>query len=247
MQGFPFVTAEELRAINELAGERYGLERSQLLEVAGARLAAMATEILGVLESREQVRPFCVVCGPGDNGAAGLVAARHLQSSGYRARVVVAQSEEEMRKFNLARLRTLELMGVQILRPDTSAGGPGIPMEKMPSLILDALIGCGIEGDLNPEMGRLVRWMNTVGVPILSLDVPSGLDPTTGEHGENCVKAHTTMTLALPKRGLLNPSSRQFVGRLILADIGLPRVLFRELGLEVTGRFPPGGRISLLV
>ena len=247
MQGFPFVTAEEIRKINDLAADRYGLERAQLLEVAGARLAAMATEILGVLESREQVRPFCVVCGPGDNGAAGLIAARHLQSSGYRARTVVTQPDEEMREFNRIRLHTLELMDVQILRPDTGPGGPGIPMEKTPSLLLDALIGCGIEGELDPGMGRLVRWMNNVGVPILSLDVPSGLDPTTGEHGANCVKAHTTMTLALPKMGLLDPSSRQFVGRLILADIGIPRILYRELGLEVTGRFPPGGRMSLLV
>lgn len=82
-------------------------------------------------------------------------------------------------------------------------------------------------------------------VPVLALDVPSGLDATTGVPGSPCVRASATMTLALPKTGLLAPQAQPYVGTLYLADIGVPDVLYRQMGLAVGPIFAQAAVIRL--
>ncbi|MFO7769409.1 MAG: NAD(P)H-hydrate epimerase [bacterium] len=244
--GFPAVTAEEIRDVDRLAVEKYGISHGQMMEMAGDRLASLAAEILGLPDHHGTPAPILLMIGPGDNGSAGLVASRLLSNRGLEPRVVCACEMEKLGEETLRRLHTLRQMGIRITEIDPEGEGPGLEGEDHPALIIDALVGSGLTGPLEGKAARPVKWMNGAGAPILSLDVPSGLDPTTGERDGPCVQAHTTMALALPKTGLLVQEARKVVGRLILADIGLPRGLYADLGLSVTGRFPPLGRLSLL-
>lgn len=100
-------------------------------------------------------------------------------------------------------------------------------------LALDALIGYGLNGSSKGWTAALIARLNASGFPLLALDVPSGLDATSGECPGPCIRAAATLTLALPKTGLLTPNGRAASGRLYLADIGIPPVLYNLLGLSV--------------
>lgn len=112
-------------------------------------------------------------------------------------------------------------------------------------LIIDAVLGYGLLGPPRVEIARLLERLQAAGRPILSLDVPSGLDPDSGRPVEPAILATATMTVALPKRGLFTAAGRRHTGRLYLADIGLPQALYARLGLDVDAIFD-AGRIVVL-
>ena len=107
-------------------------------------------------------------------------------------------------------------------------------------LILDAMLGYGSSGDPRPPIAGWIRLANGSGRPILALDSPSGLDTTTGIPDTPCIQATATLTLALPKTGLLTTSARSFVGDLYLGDIGVPSELYTAMGLKVDSPFHSG-------
>ena len=104
---------------------------------------------------------------------------------------------------------------------------------KETDLILDCLLGYNTVSDPRPPINQLIKKANQSGKSILSLDLPSGLNATTGKPGNPCIRASYTLTLALPKTGLKTKTGKEPVGELFLADIGLPPELYSELGLEV--------------
>jgi NAD(P)H-hydrate epimerase len=104
-------------------------------------------------------------------------------------------------------------------------------------LILDAIIGYSLSGNPRGVAADLIRWANMKNTPILALDTPSGLDTTSGRAYEPTIRATATMTLALPKQGLLNPNSTLYVGELYLADISIPPELFAKMGIAVPPLF----------
>jgi NAD(P)H-hydrate epimerase len=120
----------------------------------------------------------------------------------------------------------------------------GIPTgEPEPAtLIIDALIGYSLQGDPMGRPAELIGWANNQAAPILALDTPSGLDVTTGVPGAPCVRAAATMTLALPKLGLYQASE---VGRLYLADISVPALVYRRMGLSVGSLFRDGPLLEI--
>ena len=157
-----------------------------------------------------------------------MVAARHLHDRGAEGSVVLAAEQMRLKQAPAHQWNILFNLGLpQAIEGDLSTG----------DLILDALIGYGLHGD---PLGAPARWIelaNASGRPVLALDTPSGLDNTTGRPGNPCLRAAATLTLALPKAGLLAPEARPYVGDLYLADIGVPPELYRRLGLEVGAIF----------
>jgi len=99
------------------------------------------------------------------------------------------------------------------------------------------VIGYSLAGNPRGWTAKMIDRINSLSIPILALDVPSGLDATTGEIYNPCVQATATMTLALPKTGLVKPDVKQVVGSLYLADISVPDVLYKEMGIDVTPLF----------
>jgi len=141
--------------------------------------------------------------------------------------VVLSRSPGDMQAAAVAQVEALPRLGARLSTDPQSA-----------DLIIDALVGYSIRGDPSGRAGELICWANDTSAPTLALDLPSGLDPTTGAPGTPTVTADATLTLALPKRGLyLEPS---LVGDLYLGDIGVPAQAYRSLGLEVADPFGAG-------
>lgn len=216
----PTVTAEQMREVDRLAVERFGLLLIQMMENAGIRLAELVLR-------KFQPGKVAVLCGRGGNGGGGLVAARHLANRGVRVGVTLGADPDRLGNVPKHQLSILERMGVSIgTEPSVS------------DLILDALIGYSLRGDPRSRAADLIWWANEQATPVCSLDVPSGLDATTGESRDPCIRATATLTLALPKAGLASASD--VVGDLYLADISIPTELYSGLGIEVHPIFASG-------
>lgn len=114
-------------------------------------------------------------------------------------------------------------------------------------LILDAIIGYSFNDSPRGTAADLIRWANAQSAPILSLDTPSGLDVTSGTAHDPTVRAAATLTLALPKQGLLSPDARKFVGDLYLADISVPPELYANMGIVVPPLFAESDLIRVTV
>ena len=221
----PTLTRAQMREVDRLMTEEYGIQLPQMMENAGLQLAQLArSQLADPLERRRIV----VLAGRGNNGGGGLAAARRLSGWGAEVTVVLADAPEAFRDIPALQLGILTRMAVPVER---FAGS--LPPHD---LLIDALIGYGLEG---PPRG-LVRDLIAAScstAETIALDVPSGLDADTGEAPGAAVRASATLTLALPKIGLTLPAAREYVGALYLADIGVPAGLYARLGIGTPSPF----------
>lgn len=224
------VTAAQMREVDRAMIEDFRIELVQMMENAGRSLAELAVDAFGP-------RRVVVLAGPGGNGGGGLVAARHLVNRGRAVHAVLSAPQARLGPVPAHQLDILRRMGVSI---STAPAPSGLDALGEPDLIIDELIGYGLAGDPTEPAAELIRWADAHPAPVLSLDTPSGLDVTTGRAARPRVHAAATLTLALPKTGLLGARE---VGRLYLADILVPPLLYREMGIEVGDLF---GRSSVV-
>jgi len=221
LRPFPAITATQMAEVDRLMIETYGILLIQMMENAGRQLAEQARRMLG---GRLAGQTVVVLCGAGNNGGGGMVAARHLHNRGAKVRANLVGDPARLKETLAHQWRILETLELDAkISPDVSEA----------DLIIDALVGYGLSGDPRGPVAEWIDRANASGRPILALDTPSGLDPTTGRPGSPCVRATATLTLALPKTGLLALEARPFVGDLYLADIGVPPELYQTLGIEV--------------
>jgi NAD(P)H-hydrate epimerase len=213
--GFVYLTAEEMAEADRTAIEDYGIDVLALMENAGLSTANLARRMLG---GRVEGKGVCALVGKGNNGGDGLVAARHLHNWGAVVQVVLAGDRSELRDVPARQAQTVGKMGIPFK-------GPGEDFGKV-QLLIDALLGYGSKGNPREPVAGLIRRANASRIPILAVDIPSGMDATTGEAGEPCIDARATVTFGLPKTGFLNPTARTHVGELYLADISMPRPIY---------------------
>jgi NAD(P)H-hydrate epimerase len=220
------VSVDQMREVDRLMTEEAGISLLQMMENAGRCLATHARGMLGG-DARE--RQVVILAGRGGNGGGGLAAARRLFGWGAAVTVVLAQPREDMRGVPGQQLTILEWIGIPV-----RLAADGISdLFSGADLVIDALIGYSLRGAPAGPVAALIRHANASGRPMLALDLPSGLDGDRGEVSEPTIRATETLTLALPKRGLLAPAARPWVGRLHLADISVPEKVYRRLGLTV--------------
>jgi NAD(P)H-hydrate epimerase len=206
------VTEAEMREVDRIAINETGPNLFQMMENAGRNLALTAIDMLG---SSWRDRPVVVLSGTGGNGGGGITAARHLKNHGATVTVVLTGTD---------RLGAVPADQLAIYR---SAGGlVAVDPPRDAALIVDALIGYSLSGVPRGRSLELIEWSNAAVAPTLSLDVPSGIDATTGGATGAVVNAVTTLTLALPKTGLCAPQA----GSLILGDLGIPAEVYTRLG-----------------
>ncbi len=221
--GLPAVTTEQMREVDRLMVDEYGIVLLQMMENAGRALAVLARArfLAGAVAER-----VVVLAGRGGNGGGGIVAARRLAGWGADVAIVLATARERLTDVPRHQLVAAERMGLAI----TEDGG--LPEAD---LIIDALIGYSLHGAPAGRTAELIRGATASQTPVLSLDVPSGLDAGSGEVFDPVVRATATLTLALPKTGLSLPATSPYVGELYVADIGVPPALYAEptLGLDV--------------
>ncbi|HTU33163.1 MAG TPA: NAD(P)H-hydrate dehydratase [Candidatus Acidoferrum sp.] len=230
------LTAAEMREVDRLTTERYGVPGLTLMENAGRSIAEFIRDRFPDLARRRIV----VVCGKGNNGGDGFVAARHLQKMAGSVAVFLFADPKEIKgdaAKNLARLK--RNVKVQRFGTQVSGSGPAVHSaltwskglgEKL--ILVDALLGTGIRGLVKGHLAGAIRSINNHpdGTSVISLDIPSGLDSDTGEvHGE-CVSADHTVTFTSPKRGMVLHDASNAIGQLAVRDIGSPPELIDEIG-----------------
>jgi NAD(P)H-hydrate epimerase len=229
-QGLPVVTAERMREIDREATLKRGLPVIDLMENAGR---AVGGEVASFLESRGRKLPgsrIAVCCGRGANGGDGLVAARILKEGGAEVQVFICAVRKEGQG---AAGRYPEPVQANLERA-RAAGVPIFPAEDEVALfaglaqtdvILDGLLGTGSSGKPAGTVHKVIQAIACCQKPVVAIDLPSGMDPDTGGHGGVCVTAALTLTLGLPKRGLVAASALRYVGELKVLDIGFPKDL----------------------
>lgn len=215
------LTTEQMAEVDRLMIEEYGILLIQMMENAGRNLAEQARRMLG---GKLVGRRIVVLCGRGNNGGGGMVAARHLHERGAAVSAKLVGDPAGLKEIPAHQWDILQVLAL------TQADDPDLAQAD---LILDAIIGYGLTGNPRGQAARWIRQANQAQKPILALDTPSGLDTTTGSAGEPCIRATATLTLALPKVGLLSPAVRPVIGELYLADISVPPELYRRLGLDI--------------
>lgn len=229
----PVVTAAEMRALDSATIEEIGLPVMALMETAGRAVAEAALRMLGSRRGH-----VMVVCGPGNNGGDGFVAARVLCDRGVDAVVYLASALEAVRGDARAHLEIFERAGGvvrMITAPDQLAavGAAVVPAVVPPALVIDALFGVGLARPIEGHLAEVVAMMGKAG-PILAVDIPSGLDADTGRELGVAVTAERTITMAVLKIALVSAPGFARAGEVEVADIGIPRALIAASGVRAS-------------
>ena len=214
-------TAAQCKAIDRLAIESLPIAGYQLM----CRAARSAQQWITRLYPKAS--DFNVVCGAGNNGGDGFVLARLLFESGHKVTVTLADSQLEDKLTGEAREAWNDLPKGVFKTPFDSA------FNDESDLIVDALLGIGLTGDVRSETAAIIDWINQQQSPVFSLDMPSGLSADTGAVLGCAVKADATLTFIAPKQGLFIGQARNHVGRVMVDELGVPVDLFPETPCEL--------------
>jgi hydroxyethylthiazole kinase-like uncharacterized protein yjeF len=213
------VTADEMRKIDEDTIRTIGIPSMALMENAGnlvAREVAQFSEAAGWLRKKKAPH-WAILVGKGNNGGDGLVAARHLLESGIMATIIYALPPHLLTgDAALQRVAVINLGIRQVVY-----GTDTIEWRQFDGIV-DALLGTGSAGAPRGSLASLIREANDSGLPIISIDIPSGIDPDTGQTYEPCIKATKTIALAFLKRGLAQHPGKEMAGDISVGKIGIP-------------------------
>jgi len=225
------VDAATMRAMDERAMTEFAMKNLQLMENAGR---AVADVVLGELRRRKAAPArVAIICGKGNNGGDGFVCARHLANAGVEVSLFVLAPQGAYRGDSRVNLRTWLKMGGRATLIKS-----GADLEKNSAalqhahVVVDALLGTGITGGARGLYAEVIEYINGLWGAVVAVDVPSGLDATTGKAEGPVVRADVTVTMALPKTGFFLPPGASFVGRLEVGDIGMPGALLADSALR---------------
>lgn len=224
----PVVTAAQARDVDRLLAQDAGVGAAQILEQVGRSVAETVRQLVG---GDLSAVPVTVLAGQGGNGAGGLAAARLLAAAGADARVLLlgrARMPEQV--------RGLHAIGVAVVPPD--------PRPEPGEVVIDAMIGVGLRPPVRGAVAALLEWLHRFDVPVVAVDLPSGMHPDEGLLGP-CVAADVTVVLGAPKPAVLAPECRPYLGDVYLADLGIPTRVWREAGVEPVGVFGRGPLVRL--
>ncbi len=224
------VSAEDIRRIDQRAIREYAIPSFLLMENAGRSVSDV------ILRDYKPCKVLIFV-GKGNNGGDGLVIARHLANRGFSVQVILLEDPVHLKPDPLLNYNIVRRMNIpSVLMADGSeaAASGEVPFEggknlieycRDPDLIVDAIFGVGIHSPVRGIFEKVIRAINASKKPVVSIDIPSGLDADTGQVHGVAVKATKTVTLALPKRGLFEGEGPRYAGEIEVADIGIPREL----------------------
>ena len=225
-------TAAQMAEADRIASEDLGIALELLMENASRQIAAAARAFLGDVAGKRIV----ALVGGGNNGGDALGALRHLAGWGANVGVVLSRPAERLRPLARRQHDILERLGLLCDK---------VAIEDA-DLLLDGLLGYSVTRPPRDAVAEAIRAANASRLPILAVDLPSGLHPDTGEPLGVTIRAALTVTLALPKRGLIETRSGALVGDLLLADIGIPPQAFDRLAIETRGLFESGDLVRII-
>ena len=215
------LTRDQVRNIDKQALERYHIPGIVLMENAARAVADLVWKMYG-----HQDRSVMILCGGGNNGGDGLAVARNLHNRGCKIDIIL--SGDPARYSGDAKINwdIVQAMGLPIGQLEEAKK---LAEARDVDLIIDGLFGTGLTKTPREPFGEFVGLIETLGVPVIAIDVPSGLDCDTGKPLGPCVRATHTVTFVAEKVGFANADSKQYTGEIILGNIGCPRELIDEI------------------
>ncbi|MEN8238098.1 MAG: NAD(P)H-hydrate epimerase [Actinomycetota bacterium] len=230
LSSIPTISKDQMIEVDRVMVDDLGIGLVQMMENAGRNLARFTMEAYIVNHRADRVT---VLAGSGGNGGGGLVAARRLAGWDVPVSVWLSRPPDQYRGVIAHQLQALMHVGISV-----EAEGAPPARSGDSSVVLDCLVGYSLTGAPRGRVSELIRWIGDSGASVVSLDIPSGVDATTGDIHDPAVVADATLTLALPKAGLVVAHAAQNVGDLYVTDIGVPAQLYRtSFGIEVGDLF----------
>lgn len=238
------VTVEEMRIIDKQATEKYGIPSIVLMENAGRTVAEETIKFLLSIDklSSELSRYFVfsdnysieyhyprlqnvlitIVCGNGNNGGDGFVAARHLYNHKLKTEIFLFKEKSHFKGDALKNLDIIFKIGLPVTVINNNNINRFKSVLKKSDVIIDSIFGIGLKDNITGIYKDVIEIINESKKPVIAVDVPSGFDSDKEKPLNVCVKATLTVTMHLPKKGMLSPSARNFVGKIIIGNIGIP-------------------------
>lgn len=220
----PTVSVQQMINLDKLMIEKFGISLAVMMEHAGKALAEL------VDRQKIKTKKVLVFAGSGHNGGGGLVSVRYLKAKGYKVEVILSsQNLKPMTKKQLAKLKRFD---IKVNHAENVSDNKILQTLKGNSMVVDAMLGYNTKGDPYGQVSRLIELISKSKKSVIALDIPSGLNPDSGKHAEPTIKAKATLTLALPKKGLVKHQAKQYVGQLYLADIKVPDQWYAKQGIK---------------
>ena len=218
------LTREEMRELDRKAIEEYKIPGIVLMENAGRNAAE---GILKMLDDPQQAK-VAILCGKGNNGGDGFVIARHLHNNGISVDVFLVARVSDILKdgdtgTNLQILLNMKIPVKEIL--DIQGVNNILKELNDCNILVDALFGTGLSGDVREPFRTLINGVNNLNKPIVSVDIPSGLDCNTGKILGTAIKATKTVTFAVAKKGFYLGDGPSLTGKILVSNISIPREL----------------------
>ncbi len=217
-------TAKRIQRLDDIATNRYGIPSVCLMENAG-RL--VAEEIIKYCD-RTGKSSICVVCGVGNNAGDGFVIARYLKESDLKVSVLHVGSAGDLKKDALINYTIFKKLGNKV-DSFKKLNATHAAVLKKADVIVDALFGVGLNREIGPPFKEVIEAINKAQGYVVSVDVPSGIDATTGIMYGIAVKAKKTVTFTLAKAGLLKGFGKKCAGTIKVVDIGIPKALIKRI------------------
>jgi NAD(P)H-hydrate epimerase len=211
------VTVQQMRSLDNRTINEAGISGEKLMKTAGE---GAAKEILNFIAGLHQdhIKRFIIFAGKGNNGGDAYVTARYLYENCNIPLVIYAVSNtEELKGDAYIHAKRLPKEIPHLIYHESK------PIFRKGDIIIDALLGTGVNGNLRPPYDSIIKDINNSGMPVVSLDIPSGLNGNNGCSATDVVKADLTITMGLPKRGFLFHRGPELCGRLKCIDIGIPQ------------------------
>jgi NAD(P)H-hydrate epimerase len=221
------VTTAEIRQLDQRTIAA-GVAGAELMERAGAAVARTCDKFL----HSHATRSVLLLAGKGNNGGDAIVAARHLANDGCQPTLILLCRRDELQGDPLLHFQRLG-SGVRVLEMPSAKQMQEIATEVRPAIVVDGLLGTGLTGAVREPYASAIDFINKLHRPVVAIDIPSGIDSDTGKVRGVCVRADVTVTMGLPKIGLLQPAAADYVGRIEVADIGFPRRFVDEIETDV--------------
>ena len=236
VRAVPSVTAAQMANVDRMTIDEFHIPVETLMENAGRQVAAAARAFLGGSVAGKRV---IGLVGTGNNGGDTVVAMRHLVNWGAVVCAEVGAPQERLRETTRHQLSRLLLVTTAEVAIVHDASWKGLRDLKA-DLLIDGLLGYSAKGAPRETVATMIGAANASRVPILAVDLPSGIEPDTGATPGAAMHAGATVTLALPKPGLTSPKARDYVGELLLADIAIPHAAFARIGVDTWRLFEQG-------
>lgn len=215
------VTSKEMRGIDRVAIENYGIPGLVLMERAGIAVARRALDLY-------PDKRFLVICGAGNNGGDGLVAARELHNRGVKVTAVIVSNKNSLSNDCASQYKTALKFGVAIEFKTSLTS-----KDLHGSVVIDAVFGTGLSRPVQGNIAKIFDFVNSSDAAVVSVDIPSGISSDTGDVLGEAIKADFTVTFGLPKIGHFLYPGAEYTGRLFVEDIGFPAKLLASKKINV--------------